>query len=157
MNEAAKLPSPERPRQEGPVDPTRVALGIIPPSPPTKCLPDLTPEIHRAHGRVMQALASDCAAAIEAGDALLNAKTWLKAQKGHGSWEDYIALECRICVKTAQTYMYLAKNKSLLSQLLSANPQTSAVLSQNQALKLLGSARKKRKAQRKLPAPAPVA
>jgi DUF3102 family protein len=126
------------------------------PTPPIKSLSDLTTEIHRAHGRVIQALATGAASAIEAGEALLQAKALLKTQKGHGSWEDYIALECRLVARTAQIYMFLAKNKGLLAQLLSANPQGHAVLSQTQALKLLGSARKKRKAlaPRK---PAPIA
>jgi Protein of unknown function (DUF3102) len=159
-------PMTERPRPESPVErsrdvsdhPARVALEITPPSQPTKSLPDLTIEIQKAHGKVIQALASGAAAAIEAGEALLQAKALLKAQKGHGSWEDFIALECRLRVRTAQIYMYLAKNKSLLGQLLSANPQAHAVLSQTQALKLLGSARKKRKGltPRKVPAPAPA-
>jgi hypothetical protein len=108
-------------------------------------LADLTVEIQKAHSDVMNALGAGAAAAIRAGNALLHAKALHKKQKGHGSWQDYIAVECRLGVRTAQIYMFLAKHEDQLYQLLMAKPNANSVLTQGAALKLLGAARKNRK------------
>ena len=59
--------------------------------------------------------------------------------------QDYIAVECRMPLRTAQHYMYLAKHEEKLRQLVGPDAQGTAFLSQAQALKLLGAAKKKRK------------
>jgi hypothetical protein len=116
---------------------------ILPPG--EKSVPELTQEIQKAHGDVMNALAAGASAAIAAGKALLAAKALLKKQGGHGCWQDYVAADCRLGIRTAQIYMYLAKHEDLLKQLVAAKTQPNAFLTQNEALKLLSIARKKRK------------
>lgn len=118
-------------------------------TPGERSLPELTTEIQKAHGEVMSALASGAAAAIRAGKALRTAKAVLKKQGGHGHWQDYIAIECRLNPRTAQIYMYLAKHEDKLRQLLAAKPQSNAVLSQGEALRLLSVARKKQRRKKK--------
>src|SRR5262249_46423791 len=111
-------------------------------------------EIQRAHGEVINALASGTSAAITAGKALLAVKSLLKRQRGHGSWQDYIANEGRLGIRTAQIYMYLAKHKDQLRQLDAPQTQGNSFLARNEALKLLGVARKKRsRRSRRSPAP----
>jgi hypothetical protein len=114
-----------------------------------KNLTELTADIQRAHGQVVSALAAGAAHAIEAGEALLAAKALLREQGGHGCWLDFISLECRLGVRTAQIYMYLFRNKEKLSQLLAAKANANSHLTQHQALKLLGTAKKKRPAKKK--------
>jgi hypothetical protein len=114
-------------------------------TPGEKSLPELSAEIQTAHGHVMNALAAGAAAAIAAGKALLKAKELFKKQRGHGSWQDYIAIECRLGVRTAQIYMYLAKHEDQLKQLVAAKTNSNSFLAQGEALKLLSMARKKRK------------
>ena len=112
-------------------------------TPAERSLPELTAEIHLRHGEVMRALAYGAASAIAAGKALAAAKALLKKHRGHGLWQDYIAVECRLGMRTAQIYMYLAKHEDQLRQLVAAKAQGSSFLSQGEALKLLGVARKK--------------
>ena len=69
----------------------------------------------------------------------------LKKQRGHGAWQDYIAVECRLGLRTAQIYMYLARNKEKLGQLIAAKTQAHSYLTQSEALKFLSVARKKRR------------
>jgi hypothetical protein len=108
-------------------------------------LPELTAAIQRHHGEVMKALGYGCTEAIAAGEKLKAAKQQLKDQHGHGSWQDYIALECRLGLRTAQLYMLLARNKDKLQQLLAAKNANGSFLSQKEALKFLSSARNKRR------------
>jgi hypothetical protein len=114
-------------------------------APDQRSLPELTAEIQKAHCEVIGALAYGAAAAIRAGHALMAAKALLKKQRGHGLWQDYVAIECRLGTRTAQIYMYLAKHENKLKQLLAAKAQTNSFLSQGEALKLLSVARKKRR------------
>jgi hypothetical protein len=114
-------------------------------APGQRSLPELTREIQGAHSEVMKNLAHGAAAAIAAGKALLGAKALLKRQRGHGSWQDYIAVECHLGVRTAQIYMHLARNEDKLKQLLAAKTQSGSFLSQGEALKLLSVANKKRR------------
>ena len=67
----------------------------------------------------------------------------LKAQRLTGMWQDYIAVQCQMPLRTAQHY--LAKHEEKLRQLVGPDAQGTAFLSQAQALKLLGAAKKKRK------------
>jgi len=104
----------------------------------------LTADIRKAHQECMDALTSSLRAAIIAGKALIALKAELKKQKGHGSWQDYVAIECGLAARTAQNYMHLAKHEATLAPLLSRNPQGSA-FSQAAALKFLGEEKKKRR------------
>lgn len=119
-------------------------------APGQRSLPELTAEVQRAHGEVMSALANGAEAAIAAGRALMAAKAMLRKEQGHGYFEHYIALECRLGMRTAQIYMYLARNETKLRQLLAAKTQGTAYLSQGAALKLLSVGQKKRKAPRRV-------
>src|SRR5262245_10343385 len=119
------------------------AVQVFPPS--QRSLPELAGEIMKAHADVMSALGYGAAAAIRAGKALLDAKALLKKQRGHGLWQDYIAVECRLGMRTAQIYMYLAKHEDQLRQLLAVKTNGTAILSKGQALRLLSAARKKRR------------
>ena len=105
----------------------------------------LSDEIRKEHGKALSALADSLTAAIAAGKHLLKAKTFLKQGKDGRLWQDYVGIECGLSVRTAQNYMRLAKNQAQLAPLLSGKTQGSAFLSQNAALKFLGSERKKRK------------
>jgi hypothetical protein len=107
-------------------------------------LDELTVGIRREHGHAIAALADSLRSAIAAGKLLTAAKARIKAQRGHGAWEDYVTVECGLIVRTAQAYMQLAKREASLAALLSEKPQGSA-LSQAQALKHLGEERKKRR------------
>ena len=117
-------------------------------APEKRTLSELAADVRQAHGVVINALASGATAAIAAGKALLAAKALLKKQRGHGSWQDYIAIECRLGVRTAQIYMYLAKHEDQLRQLVAAKTQGNSFLSQNEALRLLSVAQKKRRRRR---------
>jgi hypothetical protein len=133
------------------IDPTTLAVGLArtfkaaadlghwePVPPEGRTLDQLTGDIKDAHHQVQVPLRYGAQAAIAGGKSLASAKK----KVGHGNWLDYINLECRLSERTAQVYMYLARHEATLSQPLNLNPQNSASLSQSQALKLLGSARK---------------
>lgn len=113
--------------------------------PQERTLPELTEAIQSAHGEVMRAFATGAAAAIAAGKALIEAKALLRKHRGHGSWQDYVAIECRLGVRTAQVYMHLAKHEAELAQLVSSKTQGSSFISQAEALKLLGMAKEKKR------------
>ncbi len=113
--------------------------------PKTHSLPELTAEIQRCHSEVMNALGRGASAAIAAGEALKSAKEKLRKEGGHGNWQDYVTVECRLRPRTAQIYMLLARNKDSLTQLLAAKAQTNSFLTQGEALNFLGVAKKKRK------------
>jgi hypothetical protein len=114
-------------------------------APPAPSLSDLTVIIQHAHHEATNAVARGAWYAIQAGHALARAKNLLKTQRLAGMWQDYIAVECRMPLRTAQHYMYLAKHEAKLRQLVGPDAQGTAFLSQAQALKLLGAAKKKRK------------
>lgn len=120
---------------------------------PVQTLDALAASIRDAHSEAIHGLRAGAAAAIRAGKGLIAAKDQLKRQCGHGHWEDYVALECRLSMRTAQTYMNLARRERELDQLLDAKAQGTAFLTQAQALKVLGSSavKKKRRKQNKTP------
>ena len=107
-------------------------------------LASLAADIRKAHHECMEALTDSLRAAIDAGKGLIALKAELRKQKGHGLWQDYVAIECGLSIRTAQNYMHLAKHEASLVPFLSGNAQGSA-FSQAQALKFLGEERKKRK------------
>ena len=107
-------------------------------------LASLAADIRKAHHECMEALTDSLRAAIVAGRSLIALKAELKKQKGHTLWQDHVALECGLSIRTAQNYMHLAKHEATLAPFLSGNTQGSA-FSQAQALKYLGEERKKRR------------
>ena len=112
---------------------------LVPPATPT--LSDLTEEIRHAHAEAIAALSIGAASMIRCGKALIAAKNVVK----HGEWADYVGLECRLSLRTVQTYMFLAKHEDELQQLLKANPRESAYLTQAQALRFLSAAHKEKR------------
>jgi hypothetical protein len=116
---------------------------------PTVTLAGLTAEIQKAHAAATQGLSQHLAHAIAAGEALLKAKEFVKKEVGHGAWQDYITVECRLIPRVAQNYMNLAKKKDELLHLLGTKTNSNSVLTQTQALKLLSSAKKKGRAKPK--------
>jgi len=114
-------------------------------APPTPSLDDLTAMIRHSHREAINAVARGAWYAIQAGHALIRAKAELKAQRLTGMWEDYVAVQCQMPMRTAQHYMYLAKHEDKLRQLVAPDAQGDAFISQAQALKLLGAAKKKRR------------
>ncbi len=112
---------------------------------PVQTLDTLAASIRDAHSEAIASLRAGAAAAIRAGKALVAAKEQLKRECGHGHWEDYVSLDCRLSLRTAQTYMGLARREGELGQLLKGKAPGTAFLTQAQALKLLGSAAASRK------------
>jgi hypothetical protein len=118
------------------------ALALASPAP---SLDDLTATIQHSHREAIAAVARGAWFAIQAGHALIAAKAMLKAQRLTGMWEEYVAVQCHMPLRTAQHYMYLAKHEDKLRQLVAPDAQGNAFISQAQALKLLGAARAKRR------------
>jgi hypothetical protein len=116
---------------------------------PVVALADLTASIQKSHAAATQGLSQHLAHAIAAGEALLKAKDLVKKEVGHGAWQDYITVECRLIPRVAQNYMNLAKKKDELLHLLGTKTNSNSVLTQTQALKLLSSATKKGRAKPK--------
>jgi hypothetical protein len=104
----------------------------------------LAADVRKAHRECIEALADSLRAAITAGKALVALKAELRKQKGFGSWQDYVGIECGLSIRTVQNYMHLAKHEAALTPFLSDQTQGSA-FSQAAALKFLGEERKKRK------------
>ena len=129
--------------------PPAASTALVPTVSNADSLAVLAAEIQRAHGETIGGLRTGAAAAIRAGKALNAAKKKMP----HGFWEDYVALECRLSMRTAQTYMNLARREGELDQLLEAKAPATAFLTQAQALKFLGSSavKKKRRKQKKTP------
>ncbi len=128
--------------------PPAASTALVPTETSKRSLADLSVEIQRAHGDAIGGLRTGAAAAIRAGKALAEAKKKVP----HGFWEDYVALECRLSKRTAQTYMSLARREGELDQLLDGKAPETAFLTQAQALKLLGSAATRKKQKRSLKA-----
>lgn len=112
-------------------------LVVVPPPPPP--LAELTALIRMKHYQVEAALLTAVARAIETGKALIAAKK----QVGHGNFEDYVTIECRFTVRTAQNYMRLAKHEAKLGQLLAHKNEGRSYLTMNEALKFIDGLRKK--------------
>ncbi len=68
-------------------------------------LPVLAEEIKRAHTGVMDAAKTAAERAIEAGNALIEAKSLVK----HGQWLPFLRDHCELPERTAQLYMKIAK------------------------------------------------
>ena len=68
-------------------------------------LPVLANEIKRAHTGVMDAAKTAAERAIEAGNALIEAKALVK----HGEWLPFLRDHCEIPERTAQLYMKIAR------------------------------------------------
>jgi hypothetical protein len=68
-------------------------------------LPILADEIKRAHGGVMDAATTAAERAIEAGNALIEAKLLVK----HGQWLPFLKEHCELPERTAQLYMKIAR------------------------------------------------
>lgn len=115
------------------------------PVPAERSLDDLTAQIRLAHNEAIAAVARGAWYAIQAGKALIAAKAMLKAQRLTGMWEEYIVVQCQMPPRTAQHYMHMAKHEDKLRQLVGPEAQGIAFISQAQALKLLGAAKKKRR------------
>ncbi len=124
------------------------STSLVPVSSETS-LADLASNVRQAHDEVIGGLRVGAASAIRAGKALNTAKETVKRECGHGFWEDYVALECRLSMRTAQNYMKLARQEAVLDQLLRTNAQGSAFMTQAHALKFLSSAAEKVRAKRK--------
>jgi hypothetical protein len=96
---------------------------------------DCAKDIRRAHAEAIAGLSHFVIKAIEAGSRLEEAKKAI----AHGDFGDFVTLECGLKPSTARLYMKLARGKDKLTQGVAANQQRSSVLTQAQALKLLGS------------------
>jgi Protein of unknown function (DUF3102) len=68
-------------------------------------LPILAAEIRRAHGDVREALKTAAEHAVDAGRALIEAKSLVK----HGEWLPWLRVHCRLPERTAQLYMHVAE------------------------------------------------
>ncbi len=74
-------------------------------------LPALAAEIRKAHEGVQEAAQSATERAMEAGQALIEAKGLLK----HGEWLPWLKEHCALSDRTAQTYMRLARKTGEMS------------------------------------------
>jgi hypothetical protein len=92
-------------------------------------LPVLAAEIMRAHAEARRAAHMSLVHAIEAGEALLEAKE----QMSHGEWLPWLRDHCEMSESTAQVHLRLAKYKDEVL----ANPQRAADLSIRAALDAL--------------------
>jgi len=92
-------------------------------------LPMLAAEIMRVHAEARRAAHMSLVHAIEAGEALLEAKE----QMNHGEWLPWLRDNCEMSESTAQVYVRLAKYKDEVL----ANPQRAADLSIRAALDAL--------------------
>lgn len=69
-------------------------------------LPTLAAEIRKAHADVQEAAKTAAERAIDAGNALIEAK----ALCGHGEWLPWLRENCALAERTAQLYMKVAKS-----------------------------------------------
>src|SRR5271165_6672698 len=96
---------------------------------PAPSLSDLARRINAEHTAVIDAVRRGALHAIEAGKLLLQAQALVP----FGEWLDWLPVNTKFSERTAQIYMQLAQGEHLLL----ANPNNSADLSVNRALKLL--------------------
>src|SRR5689334_292229 len=97
---------------------------------------DLAERINAAHREVEQAMRDAVARAVAVGELLLEAK----AAVGHGGWEAWIEANCTCSVRTAQTYMRVARK---LAELPPEKAQRVADLSLREAIADLADDRRK--------------
>ena len=105
------------------------------------CQPELGETIRKAQAEIEGAAITVVAKAIEIGKALRKAK----ALVGHGNFESYVAIECRLPMRTAQSYMRLARYEPQLAQLVAGKNAGLAHLTMADAFKLIDKLRPKRK------------
>jgi Protein of unknown function (DUF3102) len=108
---------------------------------PDPTLDELTELIKQSHAEVVKGLSHSAAYAIRTGEYLETAKKKVR----HGDWPDYLGLECRLSERTARLYRQLYRHKDQFRQLLAANRQNSAALTQSEMLRLLSMAQKKKR------------
>jgi Protein of unknown function (DUF3102) len=94
----------------------------------TRSLADLAACIRSEHEAVCQSARQTLQHAIKAGELLLEAKRLV----GHGPWSQWLDEHCDVSQRSAQAYMRLAKNRTVL-----AKAQSSADLTIDQALQVL--------------------
>jgi DUF3102 family protein len=73
-------------------------------------LPVLAGEIRKAHAAAVEHQRRGLVEAMRAGDLLIEAK----ALAGHGNWLPWLQEHCQLSERTAQLYMRLAKNRSVI-------------------------------------------
>jgi len=95
----------------------------------TRSLADLAAHIRSEHEAVCHSARQTLQHAIKAGDLLLQAKQLVE----HGRWSDWLDHHCDVSQRSAQAYMRLAKNRSVVE----ANPQSAADLTIDEALQVL--------------------
>lgn len=110
---------------------TKVELVPEPPREPS--LGGLTAAIRKGHGEVERNALNIVGWAIQTGKALRAAKQQVR----HGHFEDYVAVECRIAMRTAQNYMKLARHEAEILQSITENAHGHAYLTLGEALKTI--------------------
>lgn len=118
---------------------------LVPMTPPAPSLPQLGETIRKAQADIETAAITVVTKAMEIGKALRQAK----ALVGHGNFESYVAIECRMPLRTAQSYMRLARYEAQLDQLVASKNAGLAHLTMADAFKLIEKLRpsaRKRKA-----------
>jgi Protein of unknown function (DUF3102) len=110
-------------------------------TPPEPSLTELGETIRKAQAEIETAAITVVAKAIAIGKALRKAK----ALVGHGNFENYIAIECRLPMRTAQSYMRLARYEAQLDQLVAGKNAGLAHLTMSDAFKLIDKMRPKRR------------
>jgi hypothetical protein len=122
--------------QPSPLAPGRELVTVAPAEP---TLPELGETIRNAQAEIEAAAITVVAKAIEIGKALRKAKPLV----GHGNFESYVAIECRLPMRTAQSYMRLARYEPQLNQLVAAKNAGLAHLTMTDAFKLIDKLRPK--------------
>jgi hypothetical protein len=84
-------------------------------------LDQLVRRVRDAHRAAQDLTANGLAAALEAGDALIE----LKAHGVPGNWERWVSAACLLGVSTARLYMQLARHRDEVEAALRENPTTS--------------------------------
>jgi hypothetical protein len=97
-----------------------------------------TKRLTKAHSEVLTAFGKGCAAAMEAGEALLRIKELVP----HGRWMDYVE-DQGIPGRTARFYMELGRNKPQILERLRAKGQSLANLGQSEAKRMISPLRPK--------------
>jgi hypothetical protein len=108
---------------------------------PPKSLATLAADINREHREFVKAVGSAVLRAIAAGEALIEAKAALLAEKGRGHWLRWLRENCIVAESTAQLYMKLAWAKPQLEEAMRSKSLTVGELTVNEALRLIGGRR----------------
>jgi Protein of unknown function (DUF3102) len=97
-------------------------------APPSENLTTLAARVRAAQEAVERADQDIVRHAMDAGDALLEARDQVR----HGGWKTWLDLNCKLRVRAAQEYMQIARHREMLS-----NAQRAAHLSLRAALALI--------------------